>query len=301
MPLSLDRMSRDHDHINTTANIKVAFFLNLVFTIIEIVGGIYTNSLAILSDALHDMGDSLSLGLAWYFQHLSQKGRDKKYSYGYKRFSLLGALINSVVLLVGSLYIISISIPRILEPETTKPDGMILLAILGIVVNGLAVLRLKKGKTQNERVVALHLLEDVLGWTAVLIGSIIIYFTDWHQIDPILSLCIAAYILFNIYRNLKNAMDIILQAIPGNVNSIKVQAQLEAIQHVLSIHDLHIWSLDGERNILTVHLVVENSINDDDSKIIKEETRRRMHELGISHSTIEIEREGEECDWDPTI
>ena len=294
-------MRKDQDHINTTSNIRVAFFLNLIFTIIEIVGGIFTNSLAILSDALHDLGDSLSLGLAWYFQHLSQKGRDKKYSYGYKRFSLLGALINSVVLLVGSIYIISISIPRIMEPETTKPDGMILLSILGIVVNGMAVLRLKKGTSQNEKVVALHLLEDVLGWTAVLIGSIIIYFTDWHQIDPILSLCIAAYILFNIYRNLKSAMDIILQAIPGNINSSKVESKLESIEHVLSIHDLHIWSLDGERNILTVHLVVEKSIDDETSMFIKEETRRRMHELGISHSTIEIEREGEECDWDPTI
>jgi cobalt-zinc-cadmium efflux system protein len=293
-------MSEHQHHNQSTSNIKIAFFLNLIFTIIEIVGGIFTNSLAILSDALHDLGDSLSLGLAWYFQHLSKKGRDHKYSYGYKRFSLLGALINSVILLLGSVYIISESIPRIIEPEITKPEGMFLLAILGILVNGAAALRLKKGKTQNERVVALHLLEDVLGWTGVLIGSIIIYFTGWHEIDPILSLGIALYILINIYRNLKQSLNIILQAIPDGISMKKVQDILEQIKNVKSIHDLHIWSLDGERNVLTVHLVVDTDLDDAEARILKEETRAKMHQLGISHSTIEIEREDEDCDWDPT-
>ena len=223
-----------HHHHNGTENIRVAFWLNLAFTIIEIIGGFLTNSLAILSDALHDLGDSLSLGLAWYFQNLSKKGRDRKFSYGYRRFSLLGAIINSIVLVVGSIFIITEAIPRVMDPQSTNATGMIGLAILGVLVNGAAVLKLKKGHTQNEKVAALHLLEDVLGWVAVLIGSIIIYFTNWFIIDPLLSLGIALFILFNVYKSIKSSMSKIAVA-PVNADIESAVRQGEKVQQVEAV------------------------------------------------------------------
>lgn len=160
-------MSSHHHH--ATQNIQLAFFLNLSFTLIEIIGGLWTNSLAILSDALHDLGDSIALGLSWYFAKVSQKPPDERFSYGYQRFSLLGALISSLILVVGSTIILFTAIPRLFHPEPVHVEGMLLLALLGVIINGVAVLKLKGGKTQNERVVMLHLLEDTFGWIAVLI------------------------------------------------------------------------------------------------------------------------------------
>ena len=193
--------THNHSHNHSEGNIKIAFFLNLGFTIVEIIGGLYTNSLAILSDALHDLGDSLSLGLSWYFQRLSKKGSTKKFSYGYKRFSLLGAIINSIVLVVGSIFILSKAIPELFNPEETNAQGMLYLAILGVVVNGAAVFKLRKGKSLNEKVVSLHLLEDVLGWVAVLIGSIVMIYFDLPFVDPLLSILISIFVLYNVYRN----------------------------------------------------------------------------------------------------
>ena len=194
----------DHGHIHThhgdVKNIKIAFFLNLGFSIVEIIGGFLTNSVAILSDAVHDLGDSFSLGLAWYFQKFSRKQRDKNFTYGYKRFSLVGALINSIVLIAGSVLILSEAIPRIFNPQQADAGGMFLLAILGIIVNGIAVVRLRKGSSLNEKVVSLHMLEDVLGWSAVLIGAIIMKFTNLYIIDPILSVLISFFILFNVFK-----------------------------------------------------------------------------------------------------
>lgn len=181
-------------HHHATSNIKVAFFLNLSFTLLEIVGGIWINSVAILFDAVHDLGDSMALGLSWYFANVSQKKRDSHFSYGYKRFSLLGALISSFILLVGSILILFEAIPRLIHPETVHVNGMIFLAIWGVLVNGAAVLKLRGGETQNERVVRLHLLEDVFGWIAVLIVGIVMLFVNLPILVPILSVGITFYI-----------------------------------------------------------------------------------------------------------
>lgn len=283
-----------HDHA-AGSNIKVAFFLNLFFSVIEIVGGIFTNSVAILSDALHDLGDSFSLALAWYFQRLSKKKRDVKFSYGYKRFSLLGALINSLVLLLGSFFVISESVKRLMEPEQAHAKGMLILAIFGIAINGLAFLRLKKGTSLNERAVGLHLLEDVLGWIAVLIGSIIMMFWNVPILDPILSLAIACYILLNIYRNLRDTMRVILQGTPDNVDMAAVERAIDTTQGVESLHDLHIWTMDGEYNILSVHIVVKPDLDKSAIIRLKADTREELKTLNIQHATIEIDQEGEHC------
>ena len=284
-----------HQHYDAGSNIKVAFLLNLSFGIIEIIGGFFTNSVAIISDALHDLGDSFSLALAWYFQKISKKERNAKYSYGYRRFSLLGAMINSIVLLLGSFFIISESIQRIIEPQQANAKGMFYLAILGIVINGLAVLRLRKGHSLNERAVSLHLLEDVLGWIAVFIGSIIMMFVDVPILDPILSLGIACYILFNVYRNLRDILRVVLQGTPENVNGEEVESAIKTMQGVQSIHDLHIWSMDGEYNILSVHVVIKPNLDKNAIVQLKQEIKDKLTTMDVQHATIEIDQEGEHC------
>lgn len=286
----------DHHH-HSGENIKVAFFLNFAFCIIEFIGGFFTNSVAILSDALHDLGDSISLLLAWYFQKVSGKQRDAKFSYGYRRFSLLGALINSSVLLVGSVFIILESVKRLAEPTQPIAEGMILLAIIGLVINGLAVLRLKRGSSINERVVSLHLLEDVLGWAVVLIGSLLMMFFDLPILDPIMSVGIAVFILFNIYKNIRSTFKVILQGIPEDINEDVIKGLILSSPEVLSLHDLHIWTMDGEYNVLTVHLVVNESIMTlEQTDVLKCNIKEKLLQIGINHPTFEIEHLNSKCD-----
>lgn len=292
-----DKHNHSHAHHHGTGNIKIAFFLNLAFTIIEIIGGLFTNSVAILSDALHDLGDSLSLGLAWYFQNLSKKGRDKTFSYGYKRFSVLGAIINALVLVVGSIFILQETIPRLLNPEMPNIQGMFWLSILGIVVNGAAVLKLKNGISLNEEVLSLHLLEDVLGWVAVFIGSIAMYFFEIPIIDPLLSIGIAIFILLNVYRSLKSALKIILQAIPADVNIKKIENLLiNKYPDIQSIHDVHSWTLDGNYNIVTFHVVVKSALSMEKLTTLKKNIRQDLKDQNIEHATIEFETKSEDCE-----
>ncbi|MEM9897612.1 MAG: cation diffusion facilitator family transporter [Bacteroidota bacterium] len=287
--------NHDHSHNHSEGNVKVAFFLNLSFTIIEIIGGLYTNSLAILSDALHDLGDSLSLGLSWYFQKLSKKGRTKTFSYGYKRFSLLGAIINSIVLVAGSIFILTKAIPELFNPEETNVEGMLYLSILGIVVNGAAVFKLRKGESLNEKVVSLHLLEDVLGWVAVLIGSIIMMFTDAPFIDPLLSVLISLFVLYNVYRNLKKSMLVILQGIPEEVSVDDIRQKLKDMPEVTDIHDCHAWSMDGKYNILTVHLRLAKDYKLSEQAKLKEKVKSQLKDESINHITVEFEGQDEHC------
>ncbi len=289
----------EHDYTHSHGsdeNISVAFFLNLSFTIIELIGGIFTNSIAIMSDAVHDFGDSLSLGLAWYFQKLSKKSKTKQYTYGYKRFSLLGAIINSIVLVVGSVYILSEAVPRLFAPQETNAAGMFVLAIIGIIINGLAVLRTRKASSINERVVSLHLLEDVLGWAAVLVGSVIMHFTGFTIIDPILSVVIACFVLFNVFRNIRQVLPILLQGTPAEIDCEYIIGKLEELSQVQNIHDLHIWSLDEKYHVLTAHVTLTESLSiDDDLPALKSTIRGILKEEGIQHATIEFESSHEVC------
>jgi len=289
------KTSDHHHHHNSEKNIGIAFFLNFSFTIIEIIGGLLTNSVAILSDAVHDFGDSISLGLAWYFQKLSRKESDEKYSYGYKRFSLLGAIINSVVLLVGSILILFETVPRIFNPQETYVEGMFLLAILGVIINGAAVLRLRKGKTLNEKVVSLHLWEDVLGWGTILIGSVIMYFFDVPVIDPILSVLISIYILIHVFRNIKSSMHIILQGTPAEIDMDEIKEKITGFDVVESIHDFHSWSIDGEYNVVTTHIVLNKSLTMAELSVLKNKIRDELKILNIQHATIEFETKNEIC------
>lgn len=282
----------DQEH-NATGNLRLAFFLNLVFSLIELIGGLFTNSVAILSDAVHDFGDSISLGVAWYLQKKSNRSPDEQYTYGYKRFSLLGAIIISVVLIVSSVFIIREIILRILEPQQPNAEGMFILAILGIAVNGFAALRMRKGHSFNERAVSLHLLEDVFGWIAVLIGSVVMYFYDIPLIDPILSLVIVIWVLRNVYRNLRDTFRVLLQEVPQNVDINTMLKRITEIPHVIGVHDFHLWSLDGDRNIMTLHVVTKTDVTEARAKQLKKEIRSLVHDFKIDHVTLEMESEVE--------
>ncbi len=292
-----DNSHTHHTHSASTKNIKVAFFLNLSFSIIEIIGGIFTNSVAILSDAVHDLGDSFSLGISWYFQKISGRKSNRQYSYGYKRFSLLGAIVNSVVLVTGSVLILSRAIPRIIEPQQPDAQGMFLLAILGIIVNGAAVIKLRQGSSLNEKVAMLHLLEDVLGWLTVLIGSVVMHYFDVPVIDPLLSVAISIFVLYNVLKNIRQSMRIILQGTPYDIDTDEICNTLKNIDGVSDVHDLHIWSVDGEYNVLTVHIVLNDDTKSDIMVQIKHSVRASLKEKGIEHATIEFENKQEECSY----
>lgn len=291
-------MAYNHSHGHAhggEGNIGAAFFLNLSFAVIELIGGALTNSVAIISDAFHDFGDSLSLGLAWYFQKLSKKGVTTRYTYGYKRFSLLGAVINAAILIAGSAYVLTRAIPRLAAPQETGAAGMFILSIIGIVINGIAVLRTRKASSLNERVVSLHLLEDVLGWTAVLIGSVIMRFTGLMIIDPILSVAIAGFVLFNAFKNVGQALRILLQGVPAEIDRERIIDKLKKISGVSDTHDFHIWSLDEEHSVLTVHVILEEAMTMAELAGMKSVMRSVLREEGVWHATIEFETADETC------
>ncbi|HLN54067.1 MAG TPA: cation diffusion facilitator family transporter [Lentimicrobium sp.] len=284
------------DHDSGLKNIKLAFVLNLVFSLIEAVGGLYTNSVAILSDALHDVGDSASLGIAWFLQKKSNKKRDEYYSYGYRRFSLLGAIFISFILVISSIFIIRESVTRIAHPEIPNASGMLLLSIVGIIVNGFAAYRLKSGDSFNERAVSIHLLEDVLGWIAVLIVSIVLYFKNLSILDPLLSLGITIWVLSNVYRNLRDTFRVLMQEVPQDIDVESMLSKIRSLPFIQSIHDFHLWSLDGKRNIMTIHVVTNQNFPPNGEKELKQEIRELASSYKIDHVTLELENENESED-----
>ena len=291
-------MGHHHDHHHSSNNIKVAFFLNFAFTILEIIGGLYVNSIAIISDAIHDLGDTISLGTSWYLEEKSYKKSDNKFSFGYKRFSLLGALINSVILIVGSLYVINEAVGRILEPEHTDAKGMIFFAVIGVLVNGYAAWKLSGGKTMNEKVASWHLVEDVLGWVAVLVVAIILNFKDIHYLDPALSLLITIYILWNVIIRLKQTLFIFLQGVPEELDVNEIESKILNIDFVNSIHHMHIWSLEGEHNVFTAHIKIDDNSNLNDFKKVKSDVKNILKKYKFEHYTVEVEFNDENCDLD---
>jgi cobalt-zinc-cadmium efflux system protein len=287
--------SHQHEH-KAVANLKMAFWLNAVFALIEIAGGIFTNSIAILSDAFHDLGDSVALGLAWYFQRYSAKKRDDIYTYGYKRYSLVGASLSAVILLIGSVIIIFKAVPRLITPEPVHAQGMMYLAIVGIIINGLAMLKLQNGQSQNEKVISIHLLEDVLGWVAVLVASIIMKFYDIPILDPILSLCITAFILFRVFGNMKQTFRIFMQATPSEEQVDYFRSHLATIKGIIDLHDMHFWTMDGSFNVASLHVSVDPDLSFSETEIIKLEVRTFLKNEGFEHTTIEIEPDGKLCE-----
>ncbi|HDK38562.1 MAG TPA: cation transporter [Thiolapillus brandeum] len=285
----------EHHHHHSSERIGIAFFLNLMFTIIEFIGGFLTNSTAIMADAVHDLGDTLSIGLGWLLDKLGKREADHGFTYGYRRLSLLGALINGTILIVGSLWVLSEAVPRLLEPQMPDAVGMTGLAILGVTVNGYAAYKLSGGKSLNEQMLNWHLMEDVLGWVAVLIVSIVLLFADWPILDPILSIVFTLFILFSVIKRLAQTIRLFMQAAPDNDITKSVKKTLLELNHVADIHHLHIWSLDGEHHVLTAHLLLDTPVDKRIHTEVKDAVQEALDEYDFSHSTIELEQSQEIC------
>jgi len=286
----------DHAHNMSAKNIKVAFFLNLGFTILEVVGGFYVNSVSILSDALHDLGDSLSLGISWYLHNHSKKGADSKFTFGYSRFSLLGALINSVILITGSCFVVYEAVNRLMHPEHADAKGMLAFAVVGILVNGYAAFRLSGGTSMNEKVVSWHLIEDVMGWAAVLIASIVMMYTDAPWLDPALSLGITLFILYNVIGRLKETMVILLQGTPADIDIDEIRNKIMTVSNVTAMHHVNVWSLEGEHHVYTAHVQTKGIDTFPEVIQVKRAVKDILKQYPFTHYTIEIELEGEACE-----
>ncbi|WP_411826745.1 cation diffusion facilitator family transporter [Luteolibacter sp. AS25] len=284
--------NHDHQH-GSSGNLKLAFFLNLSFTIIEIFGGFWTNSIAILTDSVHDLGDSISLGLAWYFENLSKKGRTPLHTYGYRRFRLMGGLITGFMLLIGLSFVLYHAVLRLNHPQEVNAQGMIWLAVLGVAFNGIAVLRMKHGTSLTEKLVSWHLIEDALGWIAVLLGAGIMMIWDVPFIDPLLSICISLFVLWNVIRNLKKVFSVILQTVPEDFDITEFERKVTEVSEISSIHHVHCWSIDGESHVLSAHLVVNHGV--ENYAEIKAKVRDFLDEHHFEHVTLEIVKEGESC------
>lgn len=287
-----------HDHIHQHAiskRIGWAFVLNFFFTIVEFIGGWLTNSTAIMADAVHDLGDTLSIGMGWILGRLSHTKANSVFTYGYHRLSLLSALINALVLVAGSIWVLDEAIPRLSTPQMPHAQGMFWLAILGVVVNGFAAYKLSHGKTLNERVLNWHLLEDVFGWVAVLIVSIALMFVDLPILDPLLSIVFTLFILFNVVRNLYQTLKLFLQAVPDQKLHEAIYKELVSLSHIVGVHHFHLWSLDGERHVLTAHLVLDVPLNAEVQDAVKQELKQCLRSFNLAHTTFEFEQSAEFC------
>ena len=281
------RIDTHHHHKKAGENLAFVFFMNLIFNIIVIVGGLATNSMAILADCIHDMSDTISIALAWALERVAQKNSTDKYSYGYQRFSILGAVIISVFVIFMAFIILQEAIPRLFAPEGVDAGGMLLVAIVGIIFKSISVHRLHKGETFNEKAILFHQLGDVFEWVAILILSLVLMFWDGAPyLDPFVSIGIALWLIFNLGRNLYKSVEVLLQKTPDNFDVDEFKELILAVDGVTDIEDFHVWSLDGIDSVMTLKVGVD--FGRDVSEIKKEiyNISNRYHVVDI---TIEID------------
>lgn len=268
----------------------VAFILNLVFSVFEFIGGIFTGSVAIISDAVHDLGDAASIGVAFFLEKKSKKQPDEKYTYGYSRYSVVGSLFTTLILLLGSILVVYNAVLRMITPNEVYYDGMIIFAVIGISVNLAAAILTRNGDSLNQKAVNLHVLEDVLGWIVVLVGAIIMRFTNFYILDPLMSIGVAIFIFVNALKALKETLDVFLEKTPKGISLNEIQAHLCEIDGIVSVHHVHVWSMDGNNRYATMHIVAKEKTRD-----IKDKIRKELKEHGIGHVTLELESETETC------
>lgn len=276
--------------MKTEHNILIAFILNLLFSVFEVVGGIFTGSVAILSDALHDLGDAMSIGVSWLLERKSKRPPDDSHTYGYGRYSVLGGIVTSMILLLGSCVVIYNAVCRLLVPTPIHYDGMIIFAVIGAAVNLIAAFVTREGDSMNQRAVNLHMLEDVLGWIVVLVGAVVMRFTQLRFLDPVLSMGAAVFILINAVKNLREATSLFLEKTPEEIDISALRERLTALEGVRSVHHIHVRSIDGFQHCATLHAVITA-----DTHRTKDAIRHALEEFGINHVTVETEAEGEHC------
>lgn len=277
--------SHNHHHAKASGNLLYVFILNIFFNVVVIVGGILTNSVAILADSLHDLSDTISVGLAWVLEKISQKDSDNKYTYGYKRFSILGAVITSVFVVIISVVVIFEALSRLFTPVSPDAGGMLIVAILGIVFKGLSAYKLHGGETFNEKAILYHVLGDIFVWIGVLVVSVIIIFADLTFLDPLISIIVSLWLIFNLGKTLWQSLSILLQRTPYEIDIDELKDKISSIDGIEEINDLHLWSLDGIDSILTLKLRINNNCSE---KSIKDKINELCESREIIDVTIEL-------------
>lgn len=281
--------SHCHKHLKDTDNIKTTFYLNLMFAILELVVGLFSNSIALISNSIHDFGDSIILLTTLEIEKFSLKPKDKRFTYGYRRFTLVGALLNTTILLIGSTLIIYGAIKRLINPTEISVGLLFVFSLIGVFINLVGVYKVSKNKNVIGDILKLNLLYDVLSWVVIFIGSIIMYLTNYYIIDSILSLIIAAMILFSVIKGFKGLFSKLMQAVPEDINIEHIMEKILESEDILDCHDLHIWDLDGDDYIATFHIVVKDNLNETELMAIKERIKRKLENCKINHATIEID------------
>ena len=276
------RIDIHNHHKKAGENLAFVFFMNLTFNIIVIVAGLATNSMAILADCIHDMSDTISIALAWFLERVAQKESSDKYSYGYQRFSILGAVIISVFVIIMALVILQEAIPRLFHPEGVDAGGMLLVALGGIIFKSISVHRLHEGETFNEKAILLHQLGDIFEWVAILILSLVLMFWDGAQyLDPFVSIGIALWLIFNLGRNLYKSVEVLLQKTPDHFDVNEFKASIASIEGVRAIDDFHVWSLDGIDSVVTLKVAI-------DDWSLQEEIKKQIYSISSKYHIVDI-------------
>ena len=276
--------------MKTAKNIFIAFILNLLFSVFEFTGGIYTGSVAIISDSVHDLGDAASIGISYLLEKKSKQIPDETYTYGYSRYSVIGGAITTFILLFGSVAVILNSIRKIANPSEINYSGMIVMAVFGIIINLLAAYFTREGESINQKAVNLHMLEDVFGWAVILIGATVMKFTDFAIIDPLMSIGVAFFVIINALKQLKEITDLFLEKTPQGISVADIRNHLLQIEGITDVHHIHLRSIDGINNCATMHIVTDSDICQ-----IKRIAREKLKALGIMHATLETESTEEKC------
>ena len=274
--------------MKTKCAVWLAFFLNLSFAIVEFIAGGIFGSSTVLADSVHDLGDAIAIGISAFLETISNREEDSRYTLGYKRFSLLGALVTAVILMTGSVMVILENITKLFNPQPVNDEGILWLGIIAVTINVLASLVVRKGKTKNESILSLHFLEDTLGWIAVILMAIILRFTDWYILDPLLSLAISFFILSKAIPRFWSTLKIFLDAVPEGVNIQKIETDLAELEHVASINQLNLWTMDGLEKNAIVHVCLEHVKH---MEVCKESIRTLLKDCGFQNVTIEVDED----------
>ena len=264
----------------------LAFFLNLTYAIVEFIAGGVFGSSAVLADSVHDLGDAIAIGISAFLESISNREEDSHYTLGYKRFSLLGAMVTAVILMTGSVLVILENIAKIFHPQSVNDEGILWLGIIAIIINVLASLVIRKGQTKNESILSLHFLEDTLGWVAVILMAIVLRFTDWYILDPLLSLAISFFILSKALPRFWSTLKIFLDAVPEGVDIQKIKTDLAELDHVASINQLNLWTMDGLEKNAIVHVCLKEM---EHMETCKESIRIFLKDCGFQNVTIEVD------------
>jgi len=264
----------------------IAFFLNLSYAIVEFIAGGIFGSSAVLADSVHDLGDAIAIGISALLETISNREEDRHYTLGYKRFSLLGALVTAVILITGSILVILENIAKIFHPQSVNDEGIFWLGIIAITINVLASLVIRKGQTKNESILSLHFLEDTLGWVAVILMAIVLRFTDWYILDPLLSIAISFFVLSKALPRFWSTLKIFLDAVPEGVDIQKIKTDLAELDHVASINQLNLWTMDGLEKNAIVHVCLKEM---EHMETCKESIRIFLKDCGFQNITIEVD------------